>query len=124
MSEVEFYTDGFDEFSGLLDKFERNVSKENLFSTLEYGAKEFAQDLRKLPKPRSEIQKGGYTHILDTMTTRRTPKDVEVGWGKYYGPMLEKGTRKMAARSHLRPLFERNKNKYYKMMTDKLFEDI
>ena len=46
---------------------------------------------------------------------------VNVGWGKYYGPMLEHGTRKMAARAHLKPLFERNKEKYYKKMTESIF---
>ena len=46
---------------------------------------------------------------------------IKVGWGKYYGPMLEHGTRKMAARVHLKPLFERNKEKYYKKMAESIF---
>ena len=47
--------------------------------------------------------------------------NIKVGWGKYYGPMLEHGTRKMAVRAHLKPLFEQNKEKYYKKMTECIF---
>lgn len=43
-------------------------------------------------------------------------KDIDVGWGKYYGPMLEHGTKKMSAKAHLKPLFEQNKERYYKKM--------
>lgn len=39
-----------------------------------------------------------------------------MGWGKYYGPMLEHGTKKMSAKAHLKPLFEQNKERYYKKM--------
>ena len=52
---------------------------------------------------------------------KREKSGIEVGWGKYYGPMLEHGTRKMAAREHLKPLFERNKEKYYRKMTESIF---
>lgn len=41
---------------------------------------------------------------------------IDVGWGKYYGPMLEHGTKKMSAKAHLKPLFEQNKERYYKKM--------
>ena len=78
-------------------------------------------DLLRLPKPRSQITKAGYTHIVSTFASERTDSGIKVGWGKYYGPMLEHGTRKMAARAHLKPLFERNKEKYYKKMTESIF---
>lgn len=75
----------------------------------EKGAREFVSDLRKLPKPRSKISKAGYTHIVDTFSMKREKSGIEVGWGKYYGPMLEHGTRKMAAREHLKPLLKETK---------------
>lgn len=58
----------------------------------------------------------GYTHLLDTVTYEIQKDDVVVGWGKYYGPMVENGTVKMQGTTHLRPTFERNKEKYYKDM--------
>ena len=80
---------------------------------------EFVNDVRKLPKPRSSIRKVGYTHLLDTVTYRRKNGEVEAGWGKYYGPMVDKGTKKMSATPHFAPTFERNKEKYYNAMLRK-----
>lgn len=116
-----FESEGFDEFSKLLEKYSKRADEDAVLEVLEYGAEEFAKDLRALPKPRSTVRKAGYTHIIDTMTTRRRKDEIEVGWGKYYGPMLERGTRKMRAQPHVRPLFEKNSEKYYKLMEQKLF---
>ena len=121
MSDTFFTAEGFDEFSRLLDKYSKHADESAVLDVLEYGAEAFAKDLRALPRPRSEIKKAGYTHILDTMTTKKREKEIEVGWGKYYGPMLERGTRKMRAQPHVRPLFEKNSEKYYKLMEQKLF---
>lgn len=84
------------------------------------GAKEFTKDLGKLTKPMSEIRKPGYTHLIDTFGYEIHEKEVVVGWGKYYGRMVEYGTSKMAAREHFRPVFNQNKEKYYKKMLDAL----
>lgn len=108
MSNLEFYTDGFDEFSKLLESYSKNTDDEKVLSVLECGADAFAKDVRALPKPRSRISAAGYTHLIDTVTTRRNKKEIEVGWGKYYGPMVERGTKKMkAAKPHIRPTFEK-----------------
>ena len=115
-----FYEDeGFDTLQKLLNEY--NIRDEVVLDALEKGAKELATDVRKLPKPRSKIAKAGYTHLLDTVTYKRDKKDVEVGWGKYYGPMVESGTTKMRGVPHIKPEFERNKDKYYKIMTQDLF---
>lgn len=121
MSEMEFYSDGFDEFSKLLEEYSKKTSESNVLDVLEYGAKEFVKDVKALPKPRSLISKGGYTHLIDTVTTRRAEKEVETGWGKYYGIMVEKGTRKMNAQPHMKITYERNADKYHKLMNKKLF---
>ena len=120
MSE-EFYGDGFNAFSKLLDEYSKKTDEKSVLDVLEYGAGEFVKDLRSLPKPRSQMRTAGYTHILDTMTTRKTDKEVEVGWGKYYGPMLERGTTKMNEQPHLRPTFKKNSKKYYSLMSKRLF---
>ena len=83
-------------------------------------AKEFVSDLLKLPKPISKIRKSGYTHLIKCFAYKKKNKEVEAGWGKYYGPMLEHGTVKMNAQEHLYPVWDRNREKYYKKMLTKL----
>lgn len=102
--------DGFLELNEELTKY--MLVAENIAVEEEKIANEFVNDLKKLPKPRSMISKGGYTHLIDTFAKRTRAKEIEVGWGKYYGPMVENGTRKMGARSHLKPLWNKNVNKY------------
>lgn len=94
---------------------------ENPFEILEIGAKGFTNDLLKLPKPYSKIIATGYTHLVDSFAYKKTKNDVEVGWGKYYGPMVEDGTKKMNEQPHLQPTFERNKNKYYQKMLQSFY---
>lgn len=84
------------------------------------GAKEFVKDLLKLPKPISRIRKAGYTHLIDSFAYKVKKYEVEAGWGKYYGPMVEHGTNKMNEQPHLYPLWDKNKEKYYKLMITKL----
>ncbi len=119
--EVDFYDSGFGEFEKMMKEYAEKVSEEKALDAIEVGAQEFVNDLLRLPRPRSRITKAGYTHIIGTFALERTESNIKVGWGKYYGPMLEHGTRKMAARAHLKPLFEQNKEKYYKKMTECIF---
>ncbi len=115
-----FYIDeGFDFLEEVLAKYD--VSDEKIFKSLEKGAKALADDVRKLPKPRSQIQKAGYTHLLDTVTYKREKDDIAIGWGKYYGPMVENGTKKTGASPHIKTTFAANKDKYNKMMIQDLF---
>lgn len=116
--DTEIFDSGFDELEQLLSEMEKKA--DNVIPVLEAGVKEFVNDARRLPKPRSQISKGGYTHLIDTMTYKVRRNEIETGWGKYYGPMVERGTVKMNARPHVAPLFERNKEKYYKKMIEKI----
>ena len=117
MNEVYDYS-GFEILSEQIEKYADGA--ENIMEVLEEGAKEFVNDLLKLPKPISRIRKTGYTHLVDTFSYRNKAKEIEVGWGKYYGPMVENGTKKMNAQPHVYPLWEKNKEKYYKTMLIKL----
>ena len=121
MVEGEIYTDGFDEFSKMLEEFKKRTEVKNVTKVLEIGARQLVEDVRALPRPRSQINTPGYTHLLDTMTYKVAGEEVEVGWGKYYGPMVENGTTKMNGVEHLRPTFNRNKGKYYKNMQKAIF---
>ena len=115
--EVYGYT-GFEAMSEILEKYIDGAG--NAVDILEVGAKEFVNDLLKLPKPISKIRKSGYTHLIKCFAYKKKSKEVEAGWGKYYGPMLEHGTVKMNAQEHLYPVWDRNKEKYYKKMLTKM----
>lgn len=117
MTDIYGY-EGFQDLAQIIEKYATNV--DNVIDVLETGAKEFVGDLLKLPKPISKIRKAGYTHLIDSFAYRKKNKEIEVGWGKYYGPMVEHGTVKMSAREHLYPLWDKNKEKYYKTMMTKL----
>lgn len=114
-------TYGFDGFQDLSKMLEDCINKvENVVDILEVGAKELVNDALKLPKPMSKIRKAGYTHLVNSFSYRKKNDEIEAGWGKYYGPMVENGTEKMNARPHFYPLWEKNKEKYYKTMITKL----
>ena len=118
--EITFDDSGLDDFEKMLQQYARQADPQNVLDAEEAGAKEFVSDLLKLPKPRSEVRKAGYTHLVNTFAMERANGEIKVGWGKYYGPMVEHGTKKMTAKAHLKPLFERNKEKYYRKMTEKI----
>lgn len=95
---------------------------DNALEALQKGADALVADLKALPKPRSKIAKPGYVHLLDSFATK-TSEDgtsVVVGWGKYYGPILEHGSKKMDAQPHFYPTWKANKEKYYRVMVDAL----
>lgn len=121
MSDMEIYTDGFDGFQELLKELEKKTDVKNVLKVLESGAKEFIEDVRALPRPRSRMMAPGYTHLLDGVTYQTSKGEVLTGWSKYYGPMVENGTIKMDAQEHMRPTFEKNKERYYGNMQKKIF---
>lgn len=121
MSDMEIYTDGFDGFQELLKEFEKKTDVKNVLKVLESGAKEFIEDVRALPRPRSRMMAPGYTHLLDEVTYQTSKGEVLTGWSKYYGQMVENGTIKMDAQEHMRPTFKKNKERYYGNMQKKIF---
>lgn len=112
---------GFDEFEKQMVRYAGNVDK--IDRVLEEGAKTFVQDLLKLPSPKSRISTPGYTHLIETFAWEKNRQgSFSIGWGKYYGPMVEKGTAKMGAHPHLVPLWVRNQERYYREMAESLFK--
>lgn len=118
---IELLDAGLDDFEKMIREYAEKATAEKALDAVEAGAKEFLNDLLKLPKPRSEISKPGYTHLVDSFALKREENEIKAGWGKYYGPMVEHGTKKMPKKAHLVPLFEQNKEKYYKKMTEQIF---
>lgn len=117
MSDKIYRYKGFQDLADIIEGYIKNI--ENPVDILLTGAKEFVSDLLKLPKPKSRIRKAGYTHLIDTFAYKEKKKEVEVGWGKYYGSMVEHGTTKMDEQPHVYPLWDKNKEKYYKTMLTK-----
>ena len=111
------YDSGFDELEKLLEEYAKK--SENFLEILEVGSRALVEDVRRLPSPRSRMNGAGYTHLLDTVTYKKVNGEIEVGWGKYYGPMVERGTVKMRGTRHLSVTFEINKEKYYQKMIQK-----
>lgn len=108
-------------FAELEDTFSDLIkASDDIPGVLQVAADAFIKDLKALPSPRSDISAAGYTHMLDSFATKKQGESVLIGWGKYYGPILENGSKKMRPHRHFRPTWDRNKEKYYKLMTNKL----
>lgn len=118
MSNEIYGYDGFQDLADIIEYYAKGA--DNFIDVLEVGAKEFVNDLLKLPKPMSKIRKAGYTHLIRSFAYKKRKDEVEVGWGKYYGPMVEHGTKKMDENPHVYPLWDKNKEKYYKTILTKL----
>lgn len=118
MSNEVYGYEAFKDLEEIVSKYAKGA--ENIMEVLELGAKQFVGDLLKLPKPISKIRRAGYTHLVNCFAYRKKGREVEAGWGKYYGPMLERGTKKMNAQEHMYPLWDKNKEKYYKTMLTNL----
>lgn len=118
MSNNVYKYDGFQDLANIIEHYAK--SAENAMIGIEAGAKEFIKDALKLPKPMSKIRKAGYTHLVRSFAYRNKQKEIEAGWGKYYGPMVEHGTVNMNANPHVYPLWDKNREKYYKTMLTKL----
>lgn len=111
--------EGIQELSDLLSDISKEMDEENVKDILMVGAQELVNILLKLPKPISKIRSPGYTHMVDTFSARTSGKQVEVGWGKYYGPMQEKGWLSHRGNPHLIPAWNKNKERIYQSMINR-----
>lgn len=121
MNNMDIYDTGLDDLEKQLMDFVKTI--DNPLEILQVGAKALVDDVRRLPRPRSSMTGAGYTHLLDTVTHKIAGDEVEAGWGKYYGPMAERGTKRMSGTPHLAPAFNANKEKYYKKMMQKVYKE-
>lgn len=115
--------EGLELFADMIEKYADAVNDKNITDVLMVAGEALAEDVHRLPKPRRSGT--GHTHMLDSVAAAPSGKDaVLVSWGQYYGKFVEYGTRKMQAQPHLIPTWEQNKNRYYKLMQDKLFAKV
>ena len=81
MNEDDFYSAGMNEFQKIIREYQEKFEQRRIEAALMEGAEQLARDVRALPKPRSQIRKSGYTHLLDTVSARKGKNgEVEVGW--------------------------------------------
>lgn len=119
--------EGFDAFDEELQSYLKTCDDDNVVQILKAGADELISDVRALPSPRSNITKATHTHLLDAVSGKAEGNKYIVGWGVYYGPIVEaghttpKGT-KVSARAHLRPTLRDNRQKYESAMQKKFAE--
>lgn len=101
----------------LIDFLNQEIKKvENSKKNIEKAVKAAITDLNKLPSPISKIRKSGYTHLVRSFSYEMKNGEGTISWGKYYGPMVERGTKKMKARPHVNPLIKKNIEKYQRLM--------
>ena len=106
-----------------LERYARNL--DDVQKILEVGAKEFVDDLRTLEKPKSRIKSAKHTHLVDSFAYRKSkyrPGEIEVGWGVYYGPFLEEGSKKNNAQPHLKKMYQNCAKKYEEKMIAEIFK--
>lgn len=124
MSGIDIDSSGFDDLLKQLKEIGAVVNSDQILDVIEVGTDQFVSDLMKLPKPMSQINKSGYTHLVRSFTSAREGGVIKVGWGKYYGRYVEHGTRKMSAQPHLVPMWERNQSKYVDAMRNAFWNKI
>lgn len=112
-----------EDFLEELGKLADAASDTSLQAVLMTGATAMRDDVRKLPKPRQNINKA--THMLDLVDAEYKDKAARVGWVKegYYGAFVERGTKFLKRTTpHIGPTWNNNKNRYLHLMADKFFK--
>ena len=104
------FTVGFDGIGRKLSDIIAKIEKKE--EAIENVVAIFVVDIRRLPKPRSKRNFPGYTHLIDSVGYRKKGNVFQIGWGKYYGHMVESGTFRSNATPHMKPTWAQNKEKY------------
>lgn len=92
---------------------------------LEPAAEAFVKDLLALPRPRSNINAAGRTHMVDAFAYVKENDKILAGWGVPYGPYVEHGQhphKRMKAQPHFKRTWKANESKYVRIVQTKLFK--
>ena len=115
---MSFHAEGMGDFIKELSQWAQRVEPGHVAKVTQAAGDALAEDVRALPAPRSSLG-GAHTHLLDTVTWEPGEHgDTLIGWGRYYGRMVESGTRNMQAQPHLLPTWKKNERKYLAIMRD------
>lgn len=131
MAKETFTISGVTEIQRAFDTLGRKLGRKVIVQEVRKGVKVLAEDVRaRAPKyagPRKDVKKGALKEDVRVRARAKIKRgaiamDVVVGKGTkkkkgaYYGPMLEYGTKKMRARPFIRPAFDANKERIFRMV--------
>ena len=115
--------EGFQRLATLLKGYAENANSANILRAQKAGAEYFCGVMRNRPSPRGRSR----DHMLDSIAYEQDTQQVEtvVGWGKFYGRMVESGhraggwaknTQTVTANPHLKPEFNKQKDQIISRM--------
>ena len=113
---------GINDLSKLLSGYADLASRP--VEILEPAAEAFVKDLLALPRPRSNINTAGRTHMVDAFAYAKEGSGIIIGWGVPYGPYVEHGQhphKRMKAQPHFKRTWKANERKYVQAIQEKLF---
>ena len=77
MNDITFEDSGMEEFQDMLGSYLSKVDEKSALDAIEEGAKEFVNDLLRLPKPRRKVTAPGYTHLVDSFSYKRDKTGID-----------------------------------------------
>lgn len=115
--------EGLQRLTALLEGYSKNANAANILQAQKSGAEYFCEVMRRKTSPRGRSRE----HMLDSITYEQDTQNAEtiVGWGKFYGRMVESGHRAggwakasktVAASPHLKPEFNQQKDQIISRM--------
>jgi len=115
--------EGFQRLAHLLEGYSQNANPAQVLQAQKSGAEYFCEVMRRKASPRGRSRE----HMLDSIAYEQDTRSVEtlVGWGKFYGRMVEAGHRAggwsknsgdIAAHPHLKPEFDKQKEQIISRM--------
>jgi hypothetical protein len=115
--------EGFQRLANLLEEYSQNANPANILQAQKAGAEYFCEVMRRKASPRGRSRE----HMLDSVAYDQDARNTEtvVGWGKFYGRMVESGHRaggwakaseSIAAHPHMKPEFNKQKDQIMSRM--------
>ncbi len=109
--------EGLQRLANLLEGYSKNASSANILRAQQAGAEYFCRVMRSKTSPRGRSRE----HMLDSITYEQDAQNTEtvVGWGKFYGRMVESGHRAggwakagktVMPSPHMKPEFNKQKD--------------
>lgn len=115
--------EGLQRLADLLAGYSVNANPANILRAQKAGAEYFCEIMRRKSSPRGRSRE----HMLDSIAYEQDAHNTVtvVGWGKFYGRMVEAGHRaggwaksskSVAANPHMKPEFNKQKNQIINRM--------
>jgi len=115
--------EGLQRLADLLEGYSVNADPANILRAQQAGAEYFCEVMRSKMSPRGRSRE----HMLDSIAYEQEPQNTVtvVGWGKFYGRMVESGHRAggwakasktVAANPHMKPEFIKQKDQIISRM--------